>query len=92
MKNQEKVNIETIMLEYMPNNDIFSTDSIEMYRIKFIIFNCLTDAERRVLLLYAECGTQREVAKMLGVSASAINMYLKKLRTKIKSILEEYAN
>lgn len=80
-KGKDGVNIEKIIEDYLPHNDdVFNEDSALINALKNIIFNELSDAQMRVILLYAEYGKQREVAKMLNVSASTINAYLKRLR------------
>lgn len=90
VNNKEKTNIsiDELMSDYRPHNDdIFNEDTALLSVVKGIIFNDLSEAERRVLLLYSELGTQRDVAKELNVSASSINIYLKKIRAKIAQII-----
>lgn len=92
MNNKEMINsnidIDDLMSDYKPHSDdIFNEDTALLSLLKVIIFNELTEAEKRVLLLYSELGTQRDVAKQLNVSASSINIYLKKIRAKIAQII-----
>lgn len=88
---KERVSIEQIIQDYMPHNDdIWNEDSALIDLIKNIIFKDLNEAQMRVLLLYAEYGKQREIAKMLGVSPSSINMYLQRIRKKIAEKLLAY--
>jgi DNA-directed RNA polymerase specialized sigma subunit len=89
MKNKEKndINIDELMSDYKPHNDdIFDEDTALLSMLKSIIFCDLSEAERRVLLMYAEIGSQRELGKELGVSAASINIYLNKIRAKIAQI------
>ena len=72
-----------ILDTYRPNEDIFDEDSDRVRRLKFVIYNCLNEIDRRVVLLYAELGTQRKLARELGVSASTVNKLLKEIKRKI---------
>lgn len=89
MKDNENNNdINQIIAEYEPHpDDIFNEDTAFVSVIKDTIFTKLTEAEKRVILLYAELGTQRDVARLLGVSASSINIYIKKIRVKLAQIM-----
>lgn len=76
-------NITTIMQEYLPDNTIFSSESPVINKIKNIIFNDLTEVDRRVLLIYAECASMEETGRILNVSASTIHKRMTKIREKI---------
>lgn len=78
-----KEEIKWILDTYRPNEDIFDEDSDRVRRLKFVIYNCLNEIDRRVVLLYAELGTQRALARELGVSASTVNKLLKEIKRKI---------
>lgn len=81
--------IEDLEWEYEPNNTIWDEDNNKMHHIKTIIFKDLTEMERTVLLLYSNNGSQRKVAKLLGVSPFTINGEIQKIRNKIKEKLKE---
>lgn len=76
-----------ILAEYRPNDSIFDTDSDLVRRLKFVIYNCLNEIDRRVILLYSHLGTQRKLAAELGVSASTVNKLLKEIKQKIYALL-----
>ena len=78
-----KEEIKWILDTYRPNEDIFDEDSDRVRRLKFVIYNCLNEIDRRVILLYAELQTQRKLAAELGVSASTVNKLLKEIKRKI---------
>ena len=78
-----KEEMKWILDTYRPNEDIFDEDSDRVRRLKFVIYNCLNEIDRRVVLLYAELGTQRKLARELGVSASTVNKLLKEIKRKI---------
>lgn len=79
--------IKEILDRYRPSEDIFCEDSEKVRKVKFVIYNCLNEVDRRVILLYAELGTQRALAERLGVSTSTVNKLLKEIRKKIYALL-----
>lgn len=76
-----------ILEEYRPNEDVFDPDSDTVRRLKFVIYNCLNEIDRRVILLYTELGTQRKLAAELGVSASTVNKLIKDIKRKIYALI-----
>lgn len=50
----------------------------------------LTEADRRILYLYAETASMRETGKALGVSASTVYYIVKRIREQIKNELKQY--
>ena len=79
------INLNRILEDYQPDNDIFSEEDEVVAKLKDVIFNRLSEIDRRVILLYAELQSQRKVAKLLGVSASTVNILIRRIR---KEILE----
>lgn len=69
---------------YKKDTDILTGDTEDMQRLKDIIFEGLNETERRIILLYAELGTQRKVAEALGVSLFVINREIRRIREEIK--------
>lgn len=49
----------------------------------------LTEADRRILYLYAETASMRETGKALGVSASTVYYIVKRIRQQIKNELKQ---
>lgn len=78
--------------EYKPQYTLFSNNTDELLRLKEIVFNDLTQAERNALLFYAEAKSQRKLAEKLNVSPALANRYLKKIRNKIKTIYDNTNN
>lgn len=76
-----------ILQQYLPDDDMFSEEDIRLNRIKHIIYEKLSETDKRVLLLYAELGSQRKVGEKLGVSASTVNILIKKIRKQIFDLL-----
>lgn len=78
--------------EYKPQNGIFIQEDLLTHKLKNIVFNDLTEIDRNIIILYSEKQSQREVAKILGVSLRTINKKINEIRDKIKTILKEDGN
>lgn len=78
-----------ILEDYLPDDDIMSEEEFRVNAIKHIIYDKLSETDKRVILLYAELGSQREVGRKLGVSASTVNILIKRIR---KDILRYFNN
>ena len=76
-------NLNKILKDYEPDTDIFSDEDEVVAKLKDIIFNRLSEIDRRVIILYAEEQSQRKVAKILGVSASTVNILIRRIRKEI---------
>lgn len=72
-----------ILEDYLPDDDIMSEEEFRVNAIKHIIYDKLSETDKRVILLYAELGSQREVGRKLGVSASTVNILIKRIREDI---------
>lgn len=69
--------------EYKYTDDIFTEDDWDIVCLKKSI-SMLSEAERNIIYTYADTGSQREVARIMGCSTSLINQYIQKIRNKIK--------
>ena len=78
-----------IIEKYSPTNDIFSEEEESVTKLKNIIYTKLNDIDLRLILLYAEEGSYRKLAAVLGVSATAAYYRIKQIKD---FILKEYAN
>lgn len=67
--------------------DIFNDDDRKVALLRSI--GNLTEADRRILYLYAETASMRETGKALGVSASTVYYIVKRIRQQIKNELNE---
>lgn len=85
------IDIYAILQKYSPTTDIFSEeeDDAPSRRIKEIVFNDLDEIDRRLLLLYAEVGSYRELAKIIGVSATSCFLKIKEIKKKINDKLTD---
>ena len=67
--------------------DIFNDDDSKVALLNAI--DHLTEADRRILYLYADTASMRETGKALGVSASTVYYIVKRIRQQIKKELNE---
>lgn len=73
--------------EYRYNPDIMSEDGPIVARVKRIIERDLSQADRTIILLYAECGSFRKLGQMLGLSHMTARREVLRIR---KAILSKY--
>lgn len=73
--------------DYRFNPSILSEDDPKVARIKQIIERDLTQADRTIILLYAECGSFRKLGQMLGLSHMTSRREVMRIR---KEILSRY--
>lgn len=85
--NIEDVNIYYILDEYRPDDNIFSLENENINKIKHIIYDILNETDRRIILLYAELGNIRDVAKILKVSSGTAFLQIKRIQ---KTIRDKY--
>jgi len=88
MATERIINMTRILGDYLPDDDIFSEEPELINRIKHIIYEKLSETDKRVLLLYAELSSQRKVGEKLGVSASTVNILIRKIRNRIFELLK----
>lgn len=67
--------------------DIFNDDDSKVALLRAI--GKLTEADRRILYLYAETASMRKTGEALGVSASTVYYVIKRIREQIKNELNE---
>ena len=87
-KEQEIVkDYKTIKEDYKFNLDIFTQDDERVSKVKYIIDNKLSQVDKTIILLYADCGSLRKLGQRMGIS----HMTIRKEIVRIKNIiLEEY--
>lgn len=89
MRRQSKTAREIIKqasADYMPDFSIFATDSERVLRLKEALTR-LSQADRTIVILYAETASLRDVAKMLGVSHTTIRTELQRIRGELFKIM-----
>lgn len=91
MKNEREVVSEfrKIRQDYTYNPDIMNEEDEKLTRVKKIIDQKLSLADKTIILLYVDCQSYRKLGKRLGVS----HMTLRREVQRIKNIiLKEYEN
>ena len=89
----EKININEMEEQYLNLNkdDVmwadWQDDDLQL-RIRKLLSTDLNVIERRVLLLYAELGSLRKVARVLNVSPTTVYYKLRDVRQKIITLLK----
>ena len=78
-----------IKQEYTYNPDIMNEEDERLTRIKKIIDNKLSLADKTIILLYVDCQSYRKLGARLGVSHMTIRREVQRIK---KIILEEYNN
>ena len=86
------INMKRILEDYLPDDDIMSEEDFRVNALKHIIYERLSETDKRVILLYAELGSQREVGRKLGVSASTVNILIKRIREDILKYFKNYGH
>lgn len=65
------------------NDDVMNDEPLKVRRMKWAMAKLLTEGERRVMYLYADCRSTRKVARILGVSHTTINSEMRRIRRKV---------
>lgn len=78
-----------IIEDYAPDDDIFNEEDEKIHTLKHIVYDILTEPDRRILLLYAEVGNYRDLGAELKVSASTAFLRIKQIRKIIYKILND---
>lgn len=73
--------------DYTFDPSIFSMENERVAAVKWIIQNRLTQVERTIILLYADCQSYRKLGKRLGISHSTCRTIVQNIS---KKILQEY--
>ncbi|MGN0191080.1 MAG: hypothetical protein ACI39U_05435 [Candidatus Cryptobacteroides sp.] len=73
--------------EYAFNPDIMTEDDERVSRLKWIIDNRLSIADKTIILLYAEIQSYRKLGRLMGLSHMTVRREVVRIK---KIILEEY--
>ena len=74
--------------DYAYHEDIFQDDD-RMKKLKDILNNKLSVVDKTIILLYAENGSLRKAAKMIGVSHATYRSEIKRIRKLIQQYYED---
>lgn len=92
-EHEERIDVLRVMpdYEYMP--DVFEERDPRAVALLKIINSALTEDERRLLILYAECRSNySRASRQLGVSPPTVAVRIKAIRAKIIKIYGKYGN
>ena len=78
-----------IRQDYTYNPDIMNEEDERLTRVKKIIDNKLSLADKTIILLYVDCQSYRKLGARLGVSHMTLRREVQRIK---KIILEEYNN
>ena len=91
MKNKEektdKIEINDLYQDYALIEDIFNDEDERVHKVKQVIFNRLTESDRRIILLYTELQSLRKLGKALNVPTATAYWCVKEIKDKIISEL-----
>lgn len=73
--------------EYRYKADIMSTDDPRVAKVKWIVDNRLTQVDRTLILLYADCMSLRKLGQRLGMSHMTVQKEIVRIK---RIILQEY--
>ncbi len=76
-----------IRKDFEIDDSIFNAEPDKVRRIKEIVLTRLDQVERTLILLYADCGSLRDLGKRLGMSYGSVKRVLDPIKEKI---LTEY--
>lgn len=79
-------NIRQMLKEYAFNSSPFSEDDVKVARLKFIISK-LSQVDRTIIILYADCLSTRKLGKKMGMSHTTIRREISRIR---EQIIKEY--
>ena len=86
-----KNNITNVMIEYIPNEDIFSEDDESIYQLKKAV-EALPQADKIIFVMYCETGSLRKVGKELGVSHTIIYKEITRIKKQIYDYIKTNYN
>lgn len=78
-----------VQLDFAYDPSIFSEEDERVRKVKYIVFNRLTAAERTLILMYFSELSLRKVAKKFGVSHVTIGTEVNRIKRKILDIYDK---
>lgn len=79
--------LKKIMEDYAPSRDVFSEDTPRVKRLKSLVSR-LDEADRNIILAYAEVASYRELGRMLGVSYGTARNVVNRIKASIMNVWE----
>ena len=76
-----------IRQDFVLADPLFSNEPDKVRRVKEIVLNRIPQVDRTIILMYADCGSLREMGRRLGLSHSSVKVIVDRIR---EDILREY--
>lgn len=77
------VKFKDILKDYLPDQTIFRNDDAMMNRIKHILFEELSEADRNIIIYYAENASMQDTADRMKVCKSTMMNHIRRIRQQI---------
>jgi DNA-directed RNA polymerase specialized sigma subunit len=79
---KQKINIDDLLIEYNFEIDTFTEMDDRLLSI-YPKWEALNRADKTIIILYAEYRSYREVGKILGISHTTIQRFIKQIRERL---------
>lgn len=79
---KKTINIDDLLAEYEIDYDIFTNTDDRLLSI-YPKWEALNRADKTIIILYAEYRSYREVGKILGISHTTIQRFIKQIRERL---------
>lgn len=79
---KQKINIDDLLIEYNFEIDTFTEMDDRLLAI-YPKWEALNRSDKTVIILYAEYRSYREVGKILGISHTTIQKFIKQIRERL---------
>ena len=90
MKNEEVIKtFAESALDYAYDDNIFSEEPTKVAASKWALAR-IPAVDRIIIILYAELGSYRKVAKKMGVSHNTIRLEVMRIREEIYNLIRQY--
>jgi DNA-directed RNA polymerase specialized sigma24 family protein len=87
MNDDRHIRLRLLDEEYTASKGVFDEDDARVRRCKAALRR-LSDADRRLFILYAETGSVRKLSHTLGVSKSTVQNRVSEIRRKLKKSMK----
>ncbi|MBR6631465.1 MAG: sigma-70 family RNA polymerase sigma factor [Alistipes sp.] len=90
MRRQINDSYPVVRQDLMHDAGIFSEEEHRTRALRMFIQKNLTQAEQTIILLYAEYGSSRQVAKTLNIPRTTMQREINRIKTKIQHGVSKY--
>lgn len=79
--------LKSIIDDYTEDTSIFNEEDDTIRMSKKILWHKLSESDRRIILIYADTGSLRKTAKLIGVSVGTISSRIHKIQQIFKQCI-----